>query len=44
MNETTMGIRPSSSSKRKKSILKKHLEIKLQTLKYGANNTVTVAR
>jgi hypothetical protein len=41
MNETTMGIRPSNNSKRKNSILKRNLEIKIQTLKYGARNTVT---
>ena len=44
MNETTMGIRPSNSSKRKDSILKSNLEIKLQTLKYGASNIVTATR
>jgi hypothetical protein len=36
-----MGIRPSRSSERKNSILKRNLEIKLQTLKYGASNKVT---
>jgi hypothetical protein len=35
VNETAMGIRPSSSSRRKSSKLKSNLEHKLQTLKYG---------
>jgi hypothetical protein len=41
VNETAMGIRPSSSSEREKLKLKSILELKLQTLKYVASNTVT---
>jgi hypothetical protein len=41
MNEDTRGIRPSNNSERKNSIIKRNLEIKLQTLKYGARNTFT---
>jgi hypothetical protein len=36
-----MGIKPSNNLKRKNSILKSNLEIKIQTLKYGASNIVT---
>jgi hypothetical protein len=44
MNETIMGIRPSSSSERKIPILDRNLEIKLQTLKYVASNTDTAVK
>jgi hypothetical protein len=41
MDETTMGVGPFIKSKRKNSILKRNLEIKIQTLKYGVSKTVT---